>query len=163
MGDNFWMSSGGTTGEAGKAGKAVVGGASISGSMDDTEGSVVAVAVAVGGGTAAAPGAGVGVGLGSAMFEVTSVLTRFGSGELGNEGGICWLGVSLRSFEVVLDILAKECGHSLDICFTSEHILFTRKRVRPRYVLARSDATQMSTGIPATSTEYEHSLDSHTF
>lgn len=80
------------------------------GSIEDTEGRVVgpavAVAVAVGGGTAAAPG--VGVGLGSAMVEVMSVLTRFGRGELGNEGGMCWLGVSLRSFEAVF-ILTEVC------------------------------------------------------
>lgn len=88
---------------------------SIVGKMEDTEGSVVGPAVAVvvdvavGGGTAAAPGAGVGVGLGSAMLEVMSVLTRFGSGELGNEGGICWLGVSLRSSRAVLDIFAWGC------------------------------------------------------
>lgn len=86
VGDNFWMSSGGTTGEAEKV---AADGASILGNMEDTGGSVVAVAVAVGGGTAAAPGAGVGVGLGSAMLEVTSVLTRFGRGELGREGGMC--------------------------------------------------------------------------
>lgn len=67
-------------------------GTSMLGSIEETEGRVVpavavAVAVAVGGGTAAAPGAG--VGLGSAMVEVMSVLTRFGRGELGSEGGIC--------------------------------------------------------------------------
>lgn len=78
------------------------------GSIDDIEGRVVAPGVAVavavgGGGTVAAPG--VGVGLGSAMFEVMSVFTLFGRGELGSEGGICWLGVSLRSFEAVLDIV----------------------------------------------------------
>lgn len=76
------------------------------GSIDDIEGRVgapaVAVAVAVGGGTAAAPG--VGVGLGSAMFAVTSVFTLFGRGELGSEGAMCWLGVSLPPLGVLLDI-----------------------------------------------------------
>lgn len=93
----------------GGAEKAAADGTSMLGNIEDTEGRVVpAVAVAVGGGTAAAPGAG--VGLGSAMVEVMSVLTRFGRGELGSEGGMCWLGVSLRSFRFVLDILTEECG-----------------------------------------------------
>jgi len=72
----------------------IVGVAVTLGSSADTGGSA-AEDVVVGRGTAAAPG--VGVGVGSAIACVMSALTLFGRGELGNEGGMCCLGVSLRS------------------------------------------------------------------
>ena len=73
--------------------------------MAETGGRVVVV-VGVGVGTAGAPGMaamldGVGVAAASsAMVWVASVLMRFGRGELGRDGAMCWFGVSSRVGDV---------------------------------------------------------------
>lgn len=93
------------------------------GSRADTGGSI-AEDVVVGGGTAAAPGAGVGVP--STIVRVVFALTRFGRGELGKEGGMCWLGVSLRYscavFDIALNIIQVQCNHGT-------HSITRRRRV----------------------------------